>query len=184
MIMPNGGIDNCGTCWFNTKNKGEAGHGHVHDAGEHYCIIRKQPIIEDPFHTYCANSPYNTSTDPDAAPNIIDTPIGPIFVTLNGQRDYTRVQWIPSPNSEETRLRLLKLLAVIVEQPDDYAGNMAWDDMVIWQLGEFREKRAVEDLKRIAAFNPEAKAAPSSASIGLRTRHKTVQLAQEALSKI
>ena len=23
--MPNGGSDNCGTCWFNERNKGEVG---------------------------------------------------------------------------------------------------------------------------------------------------------------
>jgi hypothetical protein len=52
--------------------------------------------------------------------------------------------------------------------------------MVVWQLGEFRESRAIDDLKRIAEFDPEA----TSPDRFARTRHKTVALAQEALNKI
>ncbi len=39
--MPNGGSDCCGTCWFNAKNKGEAGYEHRGDAAPEYCLIRK-----------------------------------------------------------------------------------------------------------------------------------------------
>jgi len=31
--MPDGGSDCCGTCWFNERNKGEAGYAHADDAG-------------------------------------------------------------------------------------------------------------------------------------------------------
>ncbi len=188
--MPNGGLDNCGECWFNARNKGEVemGHKHSHDKEEHYCIIRKLPITGDPFYTYCANHPYNTSSYPDVTPQRIEVPIGPVF-QMNASvqtygRDYTRIIWVPSPDSEQIRLKLLELLVTIEEQPVEYFGHMPWDDMVIWQLGEFREQRAVDDLKRIAAFNPERKAAPSRGSIGFRTRQKTVMLAHEALTKI
>jgi hypothetical protein len=57
--MPNGGIDNCGMCSFNRKNKGETGMGYYQDEGEPYCLIRKLSIRYD-LYTYCANHPYNT----------------------------------------------------------------------------------------------------------------------------
>jgi hypothetical protein len=69
--MPNGGSDCCGTCWFNAKNKGEAGYAHAKDPEPDFCTIRSLPI-EDPFYTYCANHPYNRQKrDP--------IPIGPVF---------------------------------------------------------------------------------------------------------
>ena len=52
--MPNGGSDCCGTCWFNAKNKGEAGYGHRKDPDPEYCLIR-QLEIRSPMYTYCAN---------------------------------------------------------------------------------------------------------------------------------
>lgn len=182
--MPNGGFDNCGTCWFNTKNKGEVGHEHISDAGADYCSIRNLAITGDAFHTYCANNPYNTTPDPEVDPRKIDVPIGPVFKAVNVPEDTTRTVWIASPDSAEIRLKLLALLATIEEQPLDYGGNMPWDDMVIWQLGEFREQRALDNLKRIATFNPATKAAASATSRGFRTRQETVRLAQEAANKI
>jgi len=50
--MPNGGSDCCATCWFNAKNKGEAGYAHSKDLEPSFCSIRNLPI-EDPFYTYC-----------------------------------------------------------------------------------------------------------------------------------
>ena len=42
--MPNGGSDNCGTCWFNTKNKGETGLGRFRDPAPDFCSIRELAI--------------------------------------------------------------------------------------------------------------------------------------------
>lgn len=47
--MPNGGSDCCGTCWFNLKNKGEAGYDHVKDPEPDRCAIRTIDI-PDPFY--------------------------------------------------------------------------------------------------------------------------------------
>jgi hypothetical protein len=39
--MPNGGSDCCGTCWFNARNKGEAGRNRSASPSEpNYCITR------------------------------------------------------------------------------------------------------------------------------------------------
>ena len=52
--------------------------------------------------------------------------------------------------------------------------------LVVWQLGELREQRAVQRLQRIASFQQDiTEAGPFS-----RTRQNLVQLAQEALDKI
>ena len=172
--MPNGGTDNCGTCWFNARNKGEAGYDHINDEGIHYCVIRNQVITGDAFHTYCANSPYNTNDK-------IPTPIGPIYVASQEEGSPARVQWQPSPDSEEIRLKLLELLTNIEETPQMFMGNLPWDDLVIWQLGEFRERRALDGLSRIMAFDPAATAPERGA---WRTRQLTVALAEDALAKI
>ena len=69
--MPNGGSDCCGTCWFNAKNKGQAGYDHASDHEPAFCTIRSLPI-EDAFYTYCGNHPHRT---PERDP----IPIGPVF---------------------------------------------------------------------------------------------------------
>ena len=71
-LMPNKGSDCCGTCWFNARNKGQAGYGHSGDSEPNLCIIRSL-TIEDPFWTYCGNHPHRR---PDR--DLI--PIGPVFV--------------------------------------------------------------------------------------------------------
>lgn len=176
--MPNGGIDNCFTCWFNTRNRGEVNHAHVAHDGDNYCSIRQLKIEGEPAYTYCANSPYNSSEDfrPDGK---IQVPVGGVY--KHSDDSPRRVLWQPAPDSEEIRQGLLALLEKIEETPVLYAGGaeMSWDDMVIFQLGEYREQRAVEGLKRIAGFDPEA-ASPD----GQRSRRRTVALAEEALKKI
>ncbi|MFB3069894.1 MAG: hypothetical protein ACE1ZF_04300, partial [Gemmatimonadales bacterium] len=54
------------------------------------------------------------------------------------------------------------------------------DEVVVWQLGEFREVRAVEPLRRVASFQPASKEAGPFG----RTREGLVRHAQEALDKI
>lgn len=167
--MPNGGSDCCGTCWFNAKNKGEAGYTHAGDPEPDFCIIRNL-AIEDPFYTYCANHPHRN-------PDKITIPLGPVFT---GDSAGSRQVWMQSPDTEEVRAKLLELLKRIREQPDtEYPMGIYLDELVIWQLGEFREQRAVDDLKRIAAFNSDA----SESHFG-RSRAQTITFANEAVQKI
>jgi hypothetical protein len=67
------------------------------------------------------------------------------------------------------------------EQPQsEYPFGFYLDEMVVLQLGEFREKRAVSDLERIARFDPKK----TTGKPFERTREKLVVLAQVALGKI
>jgi hypothetical protein len=75
--MPNGGSDNCGTCWFNVSNKGEA-PTIPESLGPGHCTIRDVPI-ECPLWTYCNNHPKHRP-EPDPVP------IGPVWVC--GDRSY------------------------------------------------------------------------------------------------
>src|SRR5262245_28248999 len=70
--MPNGGSDCCATCWFNSKNEGEAGFSHAGAPGPASCTICKL-AIENPFYTYCANHPHRRAQQDRI-------PIGPVFI--------------------------------------------------------------------------------------------------------
>ena len=107
--MPNGGPDNCGTCWFNARNKGQAYPlGPADNPEPHFCTIRELPIRNDPFYTYCANwSPMYVTEDPGR----IEVPIGPVW---EGEpREFCE----SSPDREEVRQTLLELLRKIEEKP-------------------------------------------------------------------
>ncbi len=165
--MPNGGSDCCGTCWFNKKNKGDAGYDHAYSSEADYCTIRGL-LIEDPFYTYCANHPHRR---PERDP----MPIGPVFMGME------RRLWRQSPDNEDIRLHLLSLLEKMEEKPrSEYPIGFFLDEVVVWQLGEFKESRAVGALRRIASFNP------FSTEVGPfgRTRLSLVNLAKEVLEKI
>jgi hypothetical protein len=167
---PNGGSDCCGTCWFNGKNKGQAGYAHASDPEPAFCTIRNL-AIEDPFYTYCGNHPHRR-------PQRDPIPIGPVFT---GDSSGAREFWQPSPDTEEVRQHLLQLLPEMGQQPaSEYPIGIYTDEVVVWQLGEFREPRAVDELRRIASFDP---ATGESGPFG-RTRQGLVQLAREALAKI
>lgn len=188
--MPNGGSDCCGTCWFNAKNKGEVGYHHAGDPEPAFCTIRSLPI-GNPFFTYCANHPHRR-------PERDSVPIGPVFT------ESTRELWKPSPDTEEIRQHLLALLDQIEQQSrSEYPIGPHTDEVVVWQLGEFKESRAVEALRRVASFDlssaprrvlawlaavarpmsrtsrPRAEARPFP-----RPGQSLVQLAREALVKI
>lgn len=169
--MPNGGSDCCGTCWFNARNKGEAGYERADDPEPNVCTIRRLPIA-DPFWTYCANHPYRR-------PNRDPVPIGPVFIADAGLPS-GRKPHQPSPDTEDVRQHLLALLQAIEEQPEEeYPAGMYVDEVVVWQLGEFRERRALAQLQRIASFAPDATAGRFD-----RTRRTLVASAHEALAKI
>ncbi len=156
--MPNGGTDNCGTCSFNRRNEGRLGHSQGNPDLPHHCLIRDQ-AIRNPGYTYCLNHPYRTKHEPDPIP------VGPLLIAEAGSGfEYRRVPWKPSPDSEEIRLHLLDLLGraeeifakdfhpafgEAIRLDPDYVG------VVIWQLGEFGEPRAVPGLERVQSGIPE-----------------------------
>jgi hypothetical protein len=170
--MPNGGSDCCGTCWFNSRNKGEAGRNRSASPSEpHYCIIRELPI-RSAFYTYCANHPHRN-------PRCIEVPIGPVW---EGNSQGYREVWKLAPSTEEVRLNLLSLLSQIQEQPSlEYPIGIYADNTIIWQVGELREARALEELRRIATFSPDTQASNDPFK---RTRHSTVSAALKAIGKI
>ena len=168
--MPNGGSDCCGTCWFNAKNKSEAGYARSRDPEPSFCSIRNLPI-EDPFYTYCGNHPHRR-------PERDRIPIGPVFT---GDSSGARQFWQPSPDTEEIRQHLLSLLDAQEQQPSsEYPIGVYADEVVVWQLGEFREVRAIAGLRRIANFDPSAE---ELGPFG-RTRQELVKIAREAIAKI
>ncbi len=144
--MPNGGSDCCGTCCFNSKNGGETGYSHAGDPGEDRCTLR-DVVVGNPFWTYCANHPAHNS-------GLIKTPVGPIYVGDESGRNIS----VESPDNEEIRQILLQLLDAIAEVPQsEYPMSASFNETVIQQLGEFREKRAVGGLRRVIRFDPFAK---------------------------
>ena len=170
--MPNGGSDCCGTCWFNRKNRGQPGYTHANNPEPDHCEIR-DALIENPFWTYCANHPNHRP----AGDRI---PIGPIYAghggypyqrevwrpspnteevrqhlleLLNGFPESTSHDWYPvSPGLTKIRRDCPELLNGFPESTshDWYPVSPGLIDIVIWQLGEFRESRAVPQLQWIA----------------------------------
>ena len=125
--MPNGGSDCCARCRFYSIS----------------CLIRGVRI-ENPAWTYCAN----ILGDP--------IPIGPI-TRDSGEYPYRRETWIDSPDTEEIRQHLLDLLGENVENEcrDMHPISPNVLGIVIWQLGEFGEKRAEEYISWISENGPE-----------------------------
>jgi hypothetical protein len=172
--MPNGGSDCCGTCWFNSTHEGKAGYFDVPLGAEVRCVIRDL-LIENPFWTYCANHPHHN-------PEQINLPIGPVYVDAGGF-PYRREVWVESPDSEDVRVMLLRLLDTMPERPrPEYPSSPKRDEAVIDQLMRFRERRAVPDLMRICRFDPLAE--PEGENPFGRTRVVTVARAFEALAAI
>ncbi len=171
--MPNGGSDCCGTCWFNEANNGQTGFRKNDPGRTQKCLIRSFEI-ENAFWTYCANHPHHN-------PQRIETPIGPVYVA--GSYPYARTVLHESIDTEEVRLSLLGLLEKIAETPSaEYPSPTKFDEEIIKQLMAFREERATQQLRRIAAFDPES--SPAGDNPFRRNRVLTVALAMEALATI
>ena len=64
----------------------------------------------------------------------------------------TRVIWRHSPDTEEIRLHLLKLLDGLFEHTaeDRYPIGHSLAEAIIWQLGQFKEQRAAPRLEWIS----------------------------------
>lgn len=143
--MPNGGSDCCGTCWFNRINGGEQGsRSRGLGPNEDFCEIRDTQIA-DPFYTYCANHPHRR-------PNKDTIPIGPITVHVGGGLTNDREIWKLSPDTEEIRLHLIQIIGESlphIAQEDRYPIGDRVLAVAIWQLGQFRERRALRPLEWI-----------------------------------
>lgn len=138
--MPNGGSDCCGTCWFNRSLGGQRGSDNFNHEVPSRCEIRDLDI-RDPFYTYCANHPYHR-------PGRDSIPIGPVYVHRDGERE----EWQPSPDTEEIRQHLLKIVRLPEEHADEgyhfytHPAHIA----AIEQLLEWRDKRLIPALEEIA----------------------------------
>jgi hypothetical protein len=176
--MPNGGSDNCGTCWFNAINEGEARHREEpkQDASEFaHCDLRDVDLPW-PFWVYCANHQHHSRER-------LSFPVGPIYISRPevGSPAYERTVFKPSPDTKEIRAELLRLLSEIRETPrEEYPSQTTFDDEVIKQLMVFREERALADLRRVAGFAPGSK--PIESMRDDTDRMSTVGCALEALA--
>ena len=147
--MPNGGSDCCGTCWFNSNNDGRPGYPAVGQGGETHCVIRDL-AIEVPFWTYCVNHPHHN-------PLHISLPVGPVYVDAGGGFPYRRPSWPSRRIRKRCAFQLLRLLWTVAERPaSEYPAGRTLDEAVVEQLGRFREVRAVEGLRRVLSFRPDA----------------------------
>jgi len=145
--MPNGGSDCCGTCWFNSVNKGVPGYPKRDTlCGQGYCEIRSTEIPK-PFWTYCANHPHHN-------PDRVAVPVGPVYVCDN---TFDRYEWLPSLDTAAVRLALVSFLNAIPEQPRaEYPSSTSFDEQVIDQLMKWDEKAAIPGLRRVLQFDPFA----------------------------
>jgi hypothetical protein len=101
--------------------------------------------------------------------------------TSGHQSTGARKFWQPSPDTEEIRQHLLSLVGALEQRPpSEYPIGAYVDEVVLWQLGEFREVRALASLRRIANFDPSAK---ETGPFG-RTRQTLVQIARDAIAGI
>jgi len=168
--MPNGGIDNCSTCWFNEANDGIVG---LHNPdGRQHCIIRDVEI-KNPYYTYCANHPFH-------APDRLEVPVGPV---VEGN---LRELLFASPDTLAIRETLLQILDAMVEVPQSDCNSTWLEEQAVEQLGNFAEPKAQGGLLRAANFNPFASPPDDREKprISSRGRVWTVTVAIKALAQI
>ena len=140
--------------------------------------------IDDPFYTYCANHPHRR---PDRDP----IPIGPITRHQWNDGSEARVIWRHSPDTEEIRLHLLKLLDGLFEHTakDRYPIGHSLAQAIIWQLGQFKEQRAVPASSGSAttstAVSPITPAPPwmKPAPVGANANYRSIKRVHAAKEK-
>lgn len=79
--MPNGGPDNCSTCGFNRRNRGQWRNPAPDESQLPFCEIRVLPVLADHW-TYCENWHSHTRD-----------PIGPIYSSGIYDSSYRRIPW-------------------------------------------------------------------------------------------
>ena len=124
---------------------------YLRQAGPSVCTIRGLNIAT-PLYTYCANHRKRN-------PQNIGVPLGPAFQyhapheTPGGARPVffgARTVWKLSPDTPAIREALLKVVAQAVEAPwPEYPASPSLAEVAIWQLGEFKEPRAISSLERL-----------------------------------
>jgi hypothetical protein len=170
--MPNGGSDCCGTCWFNLRNKGEPGYGHVYDPDLNRCVIRNLEI-PNAFYTYCANHPHRN-------PMKLALPIGSVYT---GDSLGNRKIWIPledTPGNRQNHLELLRMLSEVM--PEEYPIGKPSLAVIIEQLVEWRESRAIPILQNIADLHID-KESPEGLAMPVEVSIKVARRALEELGK-
>ena len=166
--MPNGGSDCCMNCRHNPAAR--EGYRPENRSDVDYCELRAIQIHRRAY-TYCLN---NRSRVMHSGKEI---PVGPAFETISyGSRQV----YVESPDTEEIRQFLLKWASHIVPSAtpaNDRSPQI--DSMVVYQLGLFREKRAVPHLERIAGLTGSV---PNGRHRLIPEKHFLMNLARWALS--
>ena len=142
--MPNGhgvlqGAPVCALCWYYKDSK---------------CTIRDVPIYHQ-VDTLCLNHP---AFMPDGN----ETPVGPVLwhliaLHLRHWNPLPENVWASSPDTEEVRIHLLRILENLdqVSTRVRLGAASPIGAIVIWQLLEFREQRAVPVLQRLSDHWPK-----------------------------
>lgn len=174
------GADCCMFCCFNRANEGRSGFGDEANAlrtDEHFCEIREFDVTDLPHLTFCANHPHHLRH--------IDVPVGPVWQCVRVEGGgYVRARFKDSPDTEEIRATLVELLDGMPEVPAHptwFGPVEQFDEVVIIQLREFGERRALPGLRRVAAFDPTAARADDQPGY---SRRRTVGRAVEAIGVI
>ena|GEM_PF-4127783 len=168
--MPNGGDDNCATCRFNGITEHDS-FGYPKSRTQVITCKIRCVEISNLCYTYCVNHQGHNH-------ELTEIPLGPIY---RGHSSYVgdREPWQPSPDNEEIRQKLLEIARAMSEAaPLEHYGWPGRDEAVIFQLGEFGERRAVDDIRRVLAFNPLRKNEQG------KTRTRAIMQAIVALAKI
>ena len=166
--MPNGGSDCCMNCRHNPAAREH--YRPLNRSDVDYCELRDIQVHRRAY-TYCLNNRERIVS------HGTEIPVGPAFEAFSGLR---RRVYAESPDTEEIRQFFLEWISHVVPNATPAKSRaMDLDSMAIYQLGLFREKRAVPQLERIVHFAntfPEGRHRPDP------EKHFLMRLARWALS--
>jgi len=152
--------ENCSNCQYAVSNN-------------KFCYIR-DIHIDNSIWTYCINHQRFNK-------NEISTPMGPVY--NYGPDHYDRDVIIKSPNTQLVKDTLLEEANKIKEVIDYHSIDLLRDEVIIWQLGEFKEQYAILLLKRIERFSEKITVSPPAQAANC-TRKSLIEAATLALDKI
>lgn len=152
--------ENCSNCKYANSE---------HD----FCAIRDEHI-ENSCWTYCVNHPFFNKND-------VTTTMGPMYRYAPNHSRRTVI--VNSPDNQAVKDSLLEQANKIKEVIDYHVIDLERDEVIVWQLGEFRDKRAIELLKRIKLFNEKVTVSPPT-DVANCTRKSLIEAATQALEKI